>query len=312
MFPAIIPMILFYNRLIDSSKGIKGDFRSHNSSQMLYHRQNNTQSNRDNNNKNYNSIPSSVDQDQDQDQNKRGKTYNLSNAFRPKIYYMMIFILSYLVIWAIIGIVLLIGWSYALDILLAQLGMNDIQHQQQQQQQQKEQPSINTIFGVLLIISGIYQFSSLKARCLGYCESPLSFFMRRWRKGAAGAVKMGTYHGLYCLGCCWPYFLLMVALGWMNIFWMGIFAAIIFAEKIWAKGGLWIARITGVCFISIGILSLTGMIMLPSDPMSSTSDSDGMMSMDNSMNMDMSSSPPDNMMPHNKTDEISSTMSMNM
>lgn len=310
MFPAIIPMILFYNRLIDSSKGSNGNFRSHNSSQVLYHKQNNTQSNRDNNNKNYNSIPSSIDQDQDQ--NKRGKTYNLSNVYRPKIYYMMIFILSYLAIWAITGIVLLIGWSYALDILLAQLGINDTQHQQpQQQQQQKEQPSINTIFGVLLIISGIYQFSSLKAKCLGYCESPLSFFMRRWRKGAVGAVKMGTYHGLYCLGCCWPYFLLMIALGWMNIFWMGLFAAIIFAEKIWAKGGLWIARATGICFLSIGILSLTGMILLPSDPMSSTSDS-GMMSMDNSMNMDMSSSSPDNMMLHNETDGTRSNMNMNM
>jgi predicted metal-binding membrane protein len=311
MFPAIIPMILFYNRLIDSSKGSKGNFHSHNSSQMLYHRQNNTRSTRDNNNnKNYNSIPGSVDQDQDQ--NKLGKTYNLSNVYRPKIYYMMIFILSYLAVWAITGIVLLIGWSYTLDILLAQLGINDIQHhQQQQQQQQKEQPSINTIFGVLLIISGIYQFSSLKAKCLGYCESPLSFFMRRWRRGAVGAIKMGTYHGLYCLGCCWPYFLLMVALGWMNIFWMGLFAAIIFAEKIWAKGGLWIARATGICFLSVGILSLTGMILLPSDPMSSTSDS-GMMSMDNSMNMDMSSSSPDNMMLHNDTDGTRSNMNMNM
>lgn len=35
-----------------------------------------------------------------------------------------------------------------------------------------------------------------------------------------------------------------------------------------------------------------------------------MMSMDKSMNMDMSSSPPDNMMPHNDTDETSSIMNM--
>ena len=55
--------------------------------------------------------------------------------------------------------------------------------------------------------------------------------MRRWQKGKAGALKMGTYHDLYCLGCCWPYFLLMVVLGWMNVLWMGLFAAIIFAEK---------------------------------------------------------------------------------
>jgi hypothetical protein len=31
----------------------------------------------------------------------------------------------------------------------------------------------------MLIIPGLYQFSSLKTKCLRYCESPLSFFMRR-------------------------------------------------------------------------------------------------------------------------------------
>jgi predicted metal-binding membrane protein len=47
--------------------------------------------------------------------------------------------------------------------------------------------------------------------------------MKRWGAGVSGALKMGTYHGLSCLGCWWPYFLIMVALGWMNILWMGLF-----------------------------------------------------------------------------------------
>ena len=147
MFPAIIPMILFYNKLIDSSKSSKDNSHSNHTSQMLYHRQDNTRSDKDNN-INSNGIPNTVNQGQ----NKRRKTYNLSYVLRPKTYYMMIFILSYLAIWAITGIILLIGWSYALDILLSQLGMNDIQ--QQHQQQQKEQLSINTIYGVLLIVAG--------------------------------------------------------------------------------------------------------------------------------------------------------------
>jgi predicted metal-binding membrane protein len=144
----------------------------------------------------------------------------------------------------------------------------------------------NAIYGIVLIVSGVYQFSSLKTKCLGYCESPLSFFMRRWQKGKVGALKMGMYHGLYCLGCCWPYFLLMVALGWMNVIWMGLFAAIIFAEKVWSRGGLWVARIAGIGFIVLGIMSLSGVISLPSNSMSSDNNSDsGMM-----MVMDMSSS----------------------
>jgi energy-coupling factor transporter transmembrane protein EcfT len=83
--------------------------------------------------------------------------------------------------------------------------------------------------------------------------------MRRWRDGTSGAFKMGVYHGIYCLGCCWAYFLLMVALGWMNILWMGLFAGIIFGEKIWSRG-IWVARAAGIGLAIIGILVAAGML----------------------------------------------------
>src|ERR671925_561903 len=99
----------------------------------------------------------------------------------------------------------------------------------------------------------------LKGKCLGYCESPMSLFMRRWRSGTAGAVTMGAYHGLYCLGCCWPYFLLMVALGWMDILWMALFAGIIFGEKMWSRG-IWVARAAGVGLAISGVMVLIGAV----------------------------------------------------
>src|SRR5919199_4234730 len=89
--------------------------------------------------------------------------------------------------------------------------------------------------------------------CIGYCESPMSFFMRRWRDGTFGAMRMGVWHGMYCLGCCWAYFLLMVALGWMNILWMGLFAGIIFGEKMWSRG-IWVARAAGIALAITGVL----------------------------------------------------------
>src|ERR687897_864703 len=217
--------------------------------------------------------------------------HSLRYILQSKSYQISLFLSSYLAIWALTGISLFMGWSVVLDALLLQPGMNN----SQQMEPEERQISINTIHGIVLIISGIYQFSSLKIRCLGYCESPLSFFMRRWRKGKLGAVMMGAYHGIYCLGCCWPYFLLMVALGWMNVLWMGLFAAIIFAEKIWTRGGLWIARITGIGFIALGVLSATALVSLPSNSMNSGDDE--MMG----MTMDMPSSSTDNM-----------TMSMDM
>jgi predicted metal-binding membrane protein len=39
------------------------------------------------------------------------------------------------------------------------------------------------VYGIIMIISGIYQFTSLKGKCLGYCESPKEFLyeeMGRW------------------------------------------------------------------------------------------------------------------------------------
>src|SRR5918995_1885593 len=285
MFPAIIPMILFYNRLIDNnSSNSNSNTGTNHNSQTLHHRNRDIR-NDSSNNDNWDIIT--------KNENKTNKSmiHSLRYILQSKSYQISLFLSSYLTIWAVTGISLLIGWSVVLDTLLLQLGMND----SQQLEPEELQISINTIQGIVLIISGIYQFSSLKTRCLGYCESPLSFFMRRWRNGKLGAAMMGAYHGIYCLGCCWPYFLLMVALGWMNVLWMGLFAAIIFAEKVWTRGGLWIARITGIGFIALGVLSATALVSLPSNSMNSGDDE--MMG----MTMDMPSSSTDNM-----------TMSMDM
>jgi len=101
---------------------------------------------------------------------------------------------------------------------------------------------------------------------------------------------MGMYHGLYCLGCCSPYFLIMVALGWMNLLWMALFAGVIFGEKIWSKG-IRIARGAGVGLAIIGIMAIIGLIIITptgisSNNNTSTSRTDGQMHM-SGMNMDM-------------------------
>jgi len=151
---------------------------------------------------------------------------------------MVSFVGSYLAVWALTGIVLFFGWSVLNTNFFMEI----------------EKREMSFVYGIVLIIAGVYQFSPLKTKCLGYCESPASFFMRRWKGGFTGAIKMGTFHGLYCLGCCWPYFLLMIALGWMNLLFMGLFAAIILGEKIWSKG-IWIARMAGIGFIVLGLVS---------------------------------------------------------
>ena len=202
MFPAIIPMILLYNKII---------IKKNKSETILITKENKVR-------------------------------YSLKT---------ILFTSTYIIVWTIVGLILYFGWSLSINNFVVEYFSVD---------------KINFLFGIVLIISGVYQFTSLKKKCIRYCESPLIFFTKRWHNGIMGAIKMGTYHGLYCLGCCWPYFLLMVALGWMNIAWMGLFAGIIFGEKIWSKG-IWISRFTGIAFAIVGILTILGIITLYNDIM---------------------------------------------
>lgn len=233
MFPAISPMVLLYDRLIkgNNNNTVNRNMKEGKSSPIV-----------------------SKEKEKKEDQEEVKKSSSLLAFLRWPSYSLKIilFVGSYLVVWAFTGIVLLIAWSVPINYFF--MGMNSSLISKQQ---------LDLVFGILLIISGLYQFSPLKTKCLGYCESPMSFFMRRWRSGTIGAAKMGTYHGLYCLGCCWPYFLLMIALGWMNLLWMALFAAIIFGEKIWLRGGIWVARSAGIGFMIIGVLAISGLIEIP-------------------------------------------------
>jgi predicted metal-binding membrane protein len=205
MFPAITPMVLMYNRFATNN-------REGNQSSITI-----------------------------QEKEKEGKTTSRP-SFPPLR--VILFVSSYLLVWALTGIALLLGWSVVMNSTIMTTGNSVL---------------IQYLYGSLLIVAGIYQFTPLKRICIGYCESPMSFFMRRWRDGTSGAFKMGVYHGMYCLGCCWAYFLLMVALGWMNLLWMGLFAAIIFGEKIWSRG-IWVARAAGIGLAIVGILVAAGLV----------------------------------------------------
>jgi predicted metal-binding membrane protein len=194
MFPAIVPMVMLYNKLLTNEQSI-----------------------------------SSVEALE-------------SKLSRLKV---ILFVGMYLVVWALTGVGLLLAWSVPMNSVIMS----------------SDAKIVGIIFGSILIFSGIYQFTPLKNKCIGYCESPLSFFMRRWSNGVAGALKMGTFHGLYCLGCCWPYFLIMITLGWMSLVWMGLFALIIFCKKMWSKG-IWVARAVGIALVIVGLSSICGIVTL--------------------------------------------------
>jgi predicted metal-binding membrane protein len=86
---------------------------------------------------------------------------------------------------------------------------------------------------LVLLAAGLYQFTSLKHRCLEKCRSPLSFVIQHWRgrRDAWEAFHLGFHHGLFCVGCCWSLMLLMIGVGLGSLSWMLMLGALMAVEK---------------------------------------------------------------------------------
>lgn len=154
-------------------------------------------------------------------------------------YRLIAFVAGYLLVWALAG-----AFYYALvEVLDARI------------------PSSAAgvrIAATALLLAGVYQFSSLKQRCLTACRTPLGFLMThggRMARGSSGYLEVGARHGFFCLGCCWMLMVILVLLGVMNILWMLLIAGVIFVEKV-ARFGAGFAKLTGAT------VSVTGAVLV--------------------------------------------------
>jgi len=115
--------------------------------------------------------------------------------------------------------------------------------------------------GALLIGAGVYELTPLKHACLAHCRAPTHFISQHWRGGFAGAFRMGSRLGAYCLGCCWILMGLLFVGGIMNLLWIAAIAVFILLEKtmpLAETGG----RVVGTTMFLVGILSLSGVVAL--------------------------------------------------
>ncbi len=111
--------------------------------------------------------------------------------------------------------------------------------------------------GGSLIAAGVWQLTPLKKMCLKNCRSPMSFFLQHGGRleRPLGASRMGATHGLFCVGCCWAMFVVLVAVGTMNIGWMLILTALIVTEKTFRHGER-VATFAAVAFLILGTVLL--------------------------------------------------------
>lgn len=143
------------------------------------------------------------------------------------------FILSYLFIWVLFSV-----GAVAIQYISQVNGVLDA-----------SSLTVSKIISIgLLVLAGGFQFTALKKTCLTKCRTPAGFFMGYWQSGVLGAFKMGTKHGLFCLGCCWAIMLLLFVGGVMNLSWVLLLTIAVVVEKTLPAGDL-IGKIIGVVLI---------------------------------------------------------------
>jgi predicted metal-binding membrane protein len=130
---------------------------------------------------------------------------------------------GYLLIWAVFGLVLHAG-DHLTRLALDQSGWIG---------------SHAWLVGAAIVTgAGVYQFTTLKRRCLEKCRSPLAFVMEHWHgeDEEREAFHLGIRHGLFCIGCCWTLMLLMFLVSIGSLGWMLALAAVMATEKNLAWG----------------------------------------------------------------------------
>jgi predicted metal-binding membrane protein len=122
----------------------------------------------------------------------------------------------------------------------------------------------------VVMSAGIYQLTPLKDFCLRHCRSPVAFLLHvSSYKGRLRDLRVGLYHGLYCIGCCWGLMVVLIAVGVMNLAGMAVIAITVLLEKSWSKGRA-LSRIVGVALIVVAFFTLGNPALLPGLYMSSS------------------------------------------
>jgi predicted metal-binding membrane protein len=104
-------------------------------------------------------------------------------------------------------------------------------------------------------VAGVFQFSPLKERCLKQCRSPLSFFVRYYRKGVAAAWRLGLRHGAFCLGSCWALMLVMFGIGVGSLLSMAVLTGVMVVEKT-TPFGQRLSPVIGILLLGLAALWL--------------------------------------------------------
>ncbi|HTD12354.1 MAG TPA: DUF2182 domain-containing protein [Steroidobacteraceae bacterium] len=109
----------------------------------------------------------------------------------------------------------------------------------------------------VLMLAGAYQWLPIKQSCLSQCRAPLSFVQQHggFQPRALGSLRLGFRHGMYCIGCCWAFMLLLFVGGVMNLLWIAALMMFALLERV-IPAGRSFSRLAGLIAVTAGVWML--------------------------------------------------------
>jgi predicted metal-binding membrane protein len=109
--------------------------------------------------------------------------------------------------------------------------------------------------GWVVLLAGLFQFTSMKSRCLQGCRSAAMMIAQYYQPGMSGGWRLGWHHGMSCLGCCWMLMGLMAVTGLHSTLMMLVLTGVMTVERFW-KHGEKFAIAVGVVFTATGLIQI--------------------------------------------------------
>ncbi|HET9874995.1 MAG TPA: DUF2182 domain-containing protein, partial [Mycobacterium sp.] len=151
----------------------------------------------------------------------------------------VIFVAAYLALWSATGIPAFLAWSRL---------NGPVAH---------ADPWVGRFIGAVAVAAGLYQLTPLKATCLRHCHWPTSLSLQQGTHpgSPSGALLAGGRYGMFCVGSCWMLFVLLIALGAMQLAWMLALSVVIWLEKVSPFGDR-LTRLTAAMLVVLGVVLL--------------------------------------------------------
>jgi len=104
-------------------------------------------------------------------------------------------------------------------------------------------------------VAGAYQFTPAKRACRDRCRSPRCAAATAAGRPSWWSVAWeSTHHALTCIGCCWAYMAVLIAVGLMNVVAMAILTVAIFVERYFLPRVL-VSNGVGILLIAAAVLT---------------------------------------------------------